>query len=178
MIVFGGVRDSYAQVFDDVWRYDLVGRTWTQLASAQAPTPRDAFTAVYDGQGRMLVFGGKVNNTDTVFNDLWAYDIASQTWARVASAEGPPPRFMHSAVNEGGADMIVFGGFAGGAGGGLNDVWDLDSVAGVWTQLPSSSGPSPRASASAIADASGRMIVFGGTDGGGALGDVWSYSLR
>src|SRR5207253_2750116 len=77
--------------------------------------------------------------------------------------------------------LLVFGGTGDSAGNTANDeVWalSLNSTA-AWNQL-STSGDLPPARFNAAAvydDASQRLVVFGGANASGRLGDVWTLSL-
>ncbi len=76
--------------------------------------------------------------------------------------------------------MIVFGGQVPGL---VNDVWVLSDANGIgtqtWTQiLPSGTPPSARTSNTVVFDpGSNRMTIFGGSDSGGFLNDVWVLEL-
>ena len=86
--LFGG-RDG-ATAYDDLWRYDLAGDSWEQVAlSGPAPDARFGHTATWvDGSG-LVVWSGQADAT-TFFDDLWAFDPAAGAWRELA-AEGPVP---------------------------------------------------------------------------------------
>ena len=89
-----------------VERYDALTDTWTVLAPL--PSPRREATAVYDGLGHVLVFGG-INTTDsTVTTTVFSYDIAGDTWSQLADV----PLEFTGPVNGGaavlGADGLVY----------------------------------------------------------------------
>ena len=57
----------------------------------------------------------------------------------------------------------------------MSDVWELDG--GEWTKIETASGPSARQSSGFAWDSRrGRMIIFGGVDATGFLGDTWAFS--
>ncbi|EQC39700.1 hypothetical protein SDRG_03128 [Saprolegnia diclina VS20] len=70
-------------------------------------------------------------------NELWRYHSRTQTWLQLLVPGGPSPREKHSAVNLGGANMLVFGGRqlqADNSPALFNDVWLLTG-ASVWSTV-------------------------------------------
>jgi hypothetical protein len=100
-------------------------------------------------------------------------------WAGVVPDSTPPSArsegsIIYDAPNH---RLVLFGGYDGAY---RNDVWTTDlGPLSTWKHLlPSGSAPVGRSSHSAIYDAPRhRMIVFGGSDGGGYRNDVWALSL-
>ena len=65
---------------------------WKQLSDPDdaGPTPpaRSLGTAIYDPTGnRIIVFGGQMG---AFLNDLWAFNLASNSWVELAP-QGTPP---------------------------------------------------------------------------------------
>jgi len=99
------------------------------------------------------------------------------TWTSVLGLA----RSSHTAVYDPAEDgMVIFGGAAQCGGYGFGDVWAL-TMGGdpVWTRLePSGAPPGPRTGYGAVFDpARGRVLIFGGDDGGHYLNDVWALTL-
>ncbi|KDO33844.1 hypothetical protein SPRG_01723 [Saprolegnia parasitica CBS 223.65] len=70
-------------------------------------------------------------------NELWRYHSPTQTWLQLLVPSGPSPREKHSAVNLGGAHMLLFGGRRLQADNSpvlFNDVWLLTG-ASVWSTV-------------------------------------------
>ena len=68
-------------------------QTWVNLTPMQgeAPTPRTNATAIYDAANhRMIVFGGRGTSGD--FNDVWVFDLTTNTWANLTPATGAARR--------------------------------------------------------------------------------------
>lgn len=85
----------------------------------------------------------------------------------------PPERHDHSLVSDG-QRLYLFGGR--GASGALGDLWSYDRVADNWAQLDAPGGPPARFGHNAVWDASrGRMLIFGGQDGGAFFNDLWEF---
>jgi len=69
-------------------------------------------------QGRDSLAGGQFGNGFSVYNNLNTgarYDPKTDTWAALSTLNAPPPRVNHTAVWTG-QGMLIFGGYANGAG--------------------------------------------------------------
>jgi len=88
-----------------VERYDAAADAWTVLAPL--PSPRAKATAVYDGLGHILVFGG-IDTNSIVTTTVFSYDIAGDAWTQLADVPVP----FTGPVNDGaavlGADGLVY----------------------------------------------------------------------
>ncbi len=87
---------------------------------------------------------------------------AADTWKGLSVSTAPVPRIDHTAVWTG-SEMIVWGGWNGGAGY-FNDGGRYNPTTDVWTPLPSEYAPSVRKGHSAVWTGS-EMIVWGGRYG-------------
>ena len=119
----------------------------------------------------MYVFGGLRGSG--ALNDIYEYDIGSDSWTLKATTGGPPSaRFNHSAIESNGK-MYIFGGST--FGGTVNkEVWVLDLSTFVWTQK--TSGASERMEHSAV-EYNGKMYVFGGYKNPTTYNDMWEYDI-
>ena len=160
MLVYGGT-DS-ANVYGDVWALSLSGSpAWTQVVTGGGPpTARAQHVAVYDSQRDRMVIHGGWGPGDT--GDMWALDLATNTWSSViTSAGGPGFRQQHAAVYDPINDRIVMFG-----GGPDNTLWSVNfSGTPAWSQLPfTGSSPRARFGMGAVYDAPAHsMLLFGGT---------------
>ena len=108
LYAIGGAGASGFPGFDGlgVERYDAHSDAWTVLAPL--PSPRTKATAVYDGLGHVLVFGGINPTSFTVTTTVFSYDIASDAWSQLADV----PAEFAGPVNDGaavlGADGLVY----------------------------------------------------------------------
>lgn len=189
MIVYGGdpnVGSCYGAV-NDTWiliNADGSGGTpqWLKaVTSGGPPDIRQSPSVTYDEYDNLLfVFGGMTNACGTVTNDVWFLSAASGTpvWTRLnTTLPSPTPRGGNSIVfDQIATRLITFSGYEGTCLD--NDAWVLSeglSGTGVWTKLlPNGPLPPPRASHTAIYDASSnRMIVFGGGYCTPPNNDVW-----
>jgi hypothetical protein len=146
------------------------------------PPARSNNTAIYDPvRKRMVVFGGTVARVSS--NDVWALSLSgTPAWSPISTAGTPPPdRVNSAAIYDPIQDrMVIFGGYSTSAGGYVNDSWGL-TLAGspTWIELtPTGTLPAPRSYHTAIYEPiAGRMVVFGGYDGGTRLDDAWALPL-
>jgi N-acetylneuraminic acid mutarotase len=72
LILFGG-GVSLGTLFNDVWAYDGVKNTWTQLKPAgESPSARGGQSMAYDPSTRRLIMFGGLDEAGTSLNDTWA----------------------------------------------------------------------------------------------------------
>jgi hypothetical protein len=194
MVVYGG---TYISLLDDVWGLSLASPPgWMALTPAGAPgwtaltptgTPphgRALHSATYDlAADCMVVFGGTYyDGARYRLNDTWVLSLSGATgWIPLyPSGTLPSRRSGQSAIYDPVRDRIVV--FAG-----LDDMYNLCnevwtfSLTGdpAWTALaPTGTPPSARMLQCAIYDpVRDRMVVFGGENEYGPVGDVWVLSL-
>jgi len=88
-----------------VERYDAAANAWALLAPL--PSPRAQVSAVYDGLGHILVFGG-IDTNSTLTTTVFSYDIAGDAWTQLADV----PVAFTGPVNNGtavlGGDGLVY----------------------------------------------------------------------
>ena len=183
------------------------------------PDSRQGASMWIDTSGKIWVFGGM--GAGGWHNDLWKYDPVSGVWTWVAgdstgvgeasyssinkASNHPGGRFGQSGWVDNSGNFWIFGGTgwdSKGAYGLLNDLWEYDPAANLWTWVSgsdtinavtnygtmnsasSSNVPGARSFSSAWVDQSGIFWVFGGdhspnATGGGAgtilLNDLWKY---
>jgi len=176
LVTFAGFTNQGR--FDDTWRYDAAADTWTDVTPAgTSPPMRCLHSASYDSRNhRMIMYGGQQSGP---LDDIWAFDLTSETWTEFNPATRPLGRFhtahVYDAANH---RSTIFGGTRGAAGGGNTDeVWLFDlSLENFVQMFPTGTPPSAREGATGIyIQAEDRMVIFGGHDGG-YVGDVWSLN--
>lgn len=92
------------------------------------------------------MFGGKLVPTRRVSAEMWALDLASNTWSRVNAGPGPSPRYFHS-MDVWQDKLVCFGGMADGDSSHIvhKDLWFFDCRSRRWLPQPSpDAGPSMR----------------------------------
>jgi N-acetylneuraminic acid mutarotase len=83
--VYGG-GDDIGGNYNDLWRWDPVTETWTQLANM--PTAKQNIQGAY-ADGKIYVPGGFDNTSGTHITENAIYDIASDTWTTGAPLPAP-----------------------------------------------------------------------------------------
>ena len=123
LIMFGG-QTTATPFLGDTWA--LTGSEgWLELTPQQSPSPRNFYAMAFDEvAGRALLIGGQTE--DGPANDLWAFDAASDSWARLTlDGESPSARAGHDAAFAAGS-LYVVGGYDGSSE--LNDLWVLSAT--------------------------------------------------
>ncbi len=183
MLVVGGCSDRPS----DSSELTPSDGAWLQLeVSGDTPSDGWPFEMVYAADSDMLIACGSSSRiTDA---GTWVIDTATGVWEeRNGSLNSPSVRASHCLVYVSLLKKaILFGGEDRLTGDELNDIWEYDQVADVWTERhPSGDLPDPRSSASMVyVGDSGLLILFGGwlstKEGDGSLasslaGDTWAY---
>ncbi len=107
-------------------------------------------------------------------------DAAPSPWTNLTATVGSPVPSARegsaSAYDANDEFLLLFGGL-GSRGAYLGDTWTWSADRWVNVTAGLSGAPSPRAGAAIAYDAADREVVlFGGFDAGGPLGDTWSFA--
>jgi hypothetical protein len=151
---------------------------WSELSAGAGPAPREDHTWTLASGGKTaLLFGGR--DGPTVYDDLWAYDLAGDAWRQLAPVGPTPPgRFGHNAVWVDGIGLVVFAGQNG--ADFYNDLWAYDPTANGWRQLPAIGDlPVARYGSCAAVGPDGRLwISHGFTSEGTRFADTRAYDFE
>ena len=182
----GGDRTCNQEVnLRDTWTFD--GRRWTRRALGGPAARGDDAATVYDPATRqlLLVGGGDVYSPGMSgafggvnLGDTWIWD--GRRWSKSIS-ELPGRHHSSLAYDPATRQVLLFGGDHLGTGGAsptyLADSWTWNGRR--WSQVRGASliaGPPPRTQAAATWDPrSARVVLFGGRNANGALGDTWLW---
>ncbi len=120
-----------------VERYDAATNSWSVLASMITACANAA--AAYDGQGRILVFGGINSNASARLSNVAAYDIATNAWSDTTVPDLPVALSHARALLGSDGRVYVIGGVTGPLAGGtiVNTVYKLNVAANTWETGPS-----------------------------------------
>ena len=182
---------------DSFWKYDSSTNTWTDLTATGGPEGRLGATLVAHA-GSLYLFGGISFDFDIEFfvlhNDLWRFNIASQTWTLLSDNAGPAPRHVAMGATIDDDKLLIYG-------GERIDVeffpeftidfpidtttWIWDITNGGWTQL----ADGPARNYGAIGNNGDAVIMFGGDAAGGETcsgspfaqnptNDLYTFSLQ
>jgi N-acetylneuraminic acid mutarotase len=182
--LFGGYGfDGSGNLNDlnDLWKYNISTNQWTWISgtnlsyqngvygtqgvasSTNTPGARRIASTWKDNSGYLWLFGGyglpASGGTESNLNDLWKYDISSNTWTWIQgsnltnqpgvygtlgvanSSNTPGSRYGSVACKDNSGNLWMFGGY-GYDGvtnlGYLNDLWKFNTSTGQWTWVKGS----------------------------------------
>jgi len=185
MYIFGG-KTVGKHSLNDLWQFNMDNQTWTKLSvdsgylddsNTKYPCKRYGHSSIYY-KSNLYIFGGKRHSKDTdALNDFWQYNIANNTWKKIACKNSPQGILYHSATcynNQ----MVVYGGYRNNKP--VSEMWILNLDSYEWTYF----GESPLSPRSGhFADIKGDVLyVFGGEGWKDNLftseNDLWAYHLK
>lgn len=152
---------------------------WRNLEpGASTPPPREDGTWTTDAGGQTAyLFGGR--DDTKVYDDLWAYDLLTDTWAELdPDGDRPQERFGHEAVWVEGIGVVIFAGQAGPTTF-FNDLWAYDPAANDWATISvEGSRPKARYGTCAAIGPDGRLwISHGFTEDGTRFADTQAFDF-
>lgn len=176
----------------DLWAFNIVSRSWTELEHAPGP-PRGGASIAFSNEKlyRMNGFDGKEEQGGSV--DV--YDPIENRWVSISykpdGQQGPPSRSVGALVpvqiHAKDYLLTLFGehdpsslGHQG-AGKMLSDVWAFDIDKNIWNEVKIVAGSLPAARGWFSADLVdvGKVLVHGGlNESNERLGDIWALSLE
>jgi hypothetical protein len=170
--LFGG-RDG-TTVLDDLWAYSLATDAWRSVTpSGEKPPARFGHNAVWAPGIGLVVFAGQAGAA--FFNDLWAYDPASNAWHSLP-ANGTLPVARYGSCGAIGPDgrLWISHGFTS-EGQRFADTRAYDFETATWTdETPIGDAPIRRCLHACWWTDDGALTLYGGqTTGTTALGDLW-----
>jgi hypothetical protein len=164
ILMFGGQTGETAR--NDLWAFD--GKTWTQLKTTGAPSPRHYFGMAEDAaSGRIILLGGVAADYQGL-TDTWILDPARLTWTKARGTVVPEPSTgMGMAwVPSVGAVVAAGGAVAPSCSTGAKNAWAFDVASETWRQLQTTGGPpTPRVNAYLVTDSCRSSAVFYGMPG-------------
>ena len=151
----------------------LIEAQTVNWVDASPPAARSFSGMTYDGATHSVVMFGGAGDNSATYGDTW---IWSGGWLRLSPVAAPSPRQGLAMAYDGAAgNVVLFGGCTNNSTACtyLNDTWTWDGT--TWTQQFPSVSPSPRVSYMAYDEATKTVVLFGGNNGAGALGDTWTW---
>jgi hypothetical protein len=164
LVLFGGAKsDSVA--LSDTWIFDPETGAWTEQDPPVHPGPRMTAMMAYDrGLDRVVLFGGNADMSHN-WDDLWLYDVDTDTWEQVdVAGPKPGPRqagsmtyvdSLRGMLMFSGTDNAMIGAFP------LRETWFLDTTTMTWTEI-TGDGPLARDLAGLAYDPVADLVVMAG----------------
>ncbi|HOX06948.1 MAG TPA: sigma-70 family RNA polymerase sigma factor [Planctomycetota bacterium] len=88
IVLFGGSRlDGFLA---DTWVYDCKSRSWEQRRPKACPTPRAGHTLAWLPKSGAIVLAGGASRRDAPPQDLWTYDLKTDSWKLLAQLKDGP----------------------------------------------------------------------------------------
>lgn len=168
--------------YDDTWRFNTTTDQWENITPpGQVPLKRCLFAATAAAGTSLIIHGGcAAPFGDCFLDDTWILDMPSNTWRQVASDVKPVGRQYHTIVpaisSQGLVKVILFGG-QDASRTARNDTWILDVDSGAWTLVDPQGAPSARYNHAAVWIPGYGMVIYGGRNDNGPLGELWLGDL-
>ncbi|RIB05459.1 hypothetical protein C2G38_2047575 [Gigaspora rosea] len=114
-VIFGGKfrnKDYSKDIYISNTNSDNWGNNWIKQNFTYGPRSRTLHSATILPDGRMVVLGGRTN--DSIFvpmSEIWVYNIDVNEWQNImATGDIPSPRSAHSAILTSDNKIIIYGG--------------------------------------------------------------------
>jgi hypothetical protein len=156
-----------------------VAAGWSELdANGAGPDPREDHTWTLDAAGSTAyLFGGR-RSRNRASDELWSYDLATDTWTELApGGDTPPARFGHVAAWVDGIGLVIWSGQAGTSF--FADTWAYDPASDAWRELPAGGDvpPARYGSCGGIGPDGRLWISHGFTADSGRFADTRAYDF-
>ena len=150
--VWGG-QDEFNSPINDGAVYDVATDTWSPISATNSPSSPSNFRTSLGVGTRIFFFFG---------DEGFLYDTDTDTWTQISDVGAPQDRTEYSAVWDGGNEVIIWGGRAGGSYFGNGTVYHLDTD--TWANFSLANEPMARRNHAAVWTGAD-MLIFGGADG-------------
>lgn len=127
-VIGGGTGANPDLRIDQVWAFDPLSASWTRKADVPSPGVGSSFGAAAQVGAAIYVFGGVVGPPGpvTITSTAWKYDIASNTWSRIADL--PTANFGAAVAAIGGKIYLASG------SGFVQQTWQYDPATNLYTR--------------------------------------------
>ncbi len=151
----------------DIWRYDPVSDSWTQMADFAGSGRTGAVAFVIDE----IAYVGTGQDADGLTSDFYRYTIASNTWEEIAGFAGGQ-RKEAVGFTMGGKGYV---GTGRGPMGYFADFWEYNPLTDEWTEKAEFPG-TPRIGAVGCGNFPKAYIMLGEDNDFNYRKDVWEYN--
>ncbi|KAI7850698.1 hypothetical protein BDC45DRAFT_487490 [Circinella umbellata] len=177
-LLIGGMSSANQElaVPIQIYLHDFASTNWQPWSGNNAtnttniPLNRKEFSVSLDNQAsRVYVYGGAINGT-FVFNELWAFNVATMAFTQLPSSD--VARYGHSTSLLSNGLLVVIGGSIERPTGerllaSMDQLYVFDTRSNTWSiQNVTGVTPSPRSAHNAVIGSNDQIIVYGGNNGG------------
>ncbi|HAA53148.1 MAG TPA: hypothetical protein DCE42_00235 [Myxococcales bacterium] len=201
VILFGGNDYQPEQCADfgpkrfkgDTWIYVMEYKNWVKVKTDTAPSARGRQATAFDKSRKLMyLFGGRyraeaASGSYEMYNDLWAFDVNTDTWTEVQTTGNKPFARSNSAMvyDEFNDRLVLFGGNTSPSGlafNALDDTYTLDLKTKKWTRHYPKTSPSKRLFHAMVLDGKFKRVIMYSGGGNNAftgpfINDVWALDL-
>jgi hypothetical protein len=162
---------------NDIWKYDFTNNNWYQLyPTGSLPLYRYEYGSAFDTKNeRWYIFGGTGSAT---YNDLWYYDVKSNSWVKVAALGNIPSIRRGSGMCYDSTQECIwlFGGYDGSY---YNTLYKYVIASNTWVQIQYTGyAVSARNGTNVEYDyRTQSLYLFGGFNGSVYLNDLFRYDI-
>ncbi len=171
---FGSTR------YDDTWRFNTASGQWENITPSGAVPLRRCLFAATPSNANLVIHGGCASGYgDCFLDDTWILDSTANAWREVLSDVKPVGRqYQTLTADAANPDRVVLFGGQDASRAARNDLWSLDLTTGNWQMVDAPDGASARFQHAAVWIPDWGMLVYGGRDDSGALGDLWLLNIQ
>ena len=172
-LLFGGANRG---ALGDTWTWNG-SSVWVQEHPQHSPPARYVAGIASDSFHNVTVLFGGCSTQACGANDTWTWDGADwtqqiQPGCTDSCPNSPPARNPATMAFDATNNVTVL--FGGEEDTYLADTWTYDAGTNTWTQQHPTTSPPARAGAMMAFDGQ-HVILYGGEDDAGLLGDMWSW---
>ena len=187
IVLFGGSGDE--GLSQEIREWDGLAGTWTDRTPSPVPANwppgRTLHGAAYDSaRMKMMIFGGEpLATANQIYDDLWEWDRATETWTSRTPTPRPPVwpearTYPGVAFAEKAFKLVLYAGLSGPGIGTNSELWSFDGTSAAWvdftpTPLPATWPPPRVGHAVAYGATTDSVYVFGGDGYSGLQAELW-----
>jgi len=157
--------------FNDTWRSEDKGATWSVRSTNPAWPAREEHTSVALSDGSIVFMGG-LDNRSVSYNDTWRSADKGATWSQVSAKAPWIARWGHTSVVLADDSILVMGG-RDAAGTYYNDTWMSADNGATWSQVSAKAPWIARWGHASVVMPDGSILLMGGTSNSIELNDIW-----
>lgn len=154
--------------------YNASTNTWRSVSTNNAPINRTRMVWATDATARKVYAFGGAGGSNSFFNDLYVYDVASNTWSVLNNTGAPSGRELGTMVLRSGK-LFVWGGQ--GVNGMTNTGGIYDVTNNSWSPTSSTSAPSFRIEFVTV-NATEGIVVWAGNSTQGIRNDGALFKIE